>query len=113
MSWTEVPKDLGLHDEIWHNAIRPLISVDPRSGLRIAGVAFDRLIRLDLIDRDEKEVSLAMQQWLCYPVLLADRLANCHGILAKEVFDSLNSFEFDSSNGCFPLLKEGVAQLGG
>ena len=69
--------------------------VELRSGLRISDVALDCLIRLGLIDQDEKEVSLAMQQWLCYLAILADRLANSHGILAKEVFDSSNSFEFN------------------
>ena len=62
--WSEVPKDLELHDEIWFDAIRALISVDSRSGLRIANVALDWLIRLGLIDWDEKEALLAMQQWL-------------------------------------------------
>ena len=93
--WTEVPKDLELHDKIWYNAIRALISVDLRSGLRIVDVALDWLIRLGLIDQEEKEVSLAMQQWLCYLAILANCLANSHGILAEEVFDSSNSFEFD------------------
>ena len=48
--WTEVPKDLELHDEIWFNAIRALISVKSRSGSRILDVALDCLIRLGLID---------------------------------------------------------------
>ena len=91
--WTEVLKDLELHNEIWFNAIRVLISVDLRSGSRIADVALDWLIRQGLIDWDEKEVSLAMQQWLHYPAILADCLANSQGILAKEVFDLLSSFE--------------------
>ena len=86
--WTEVPKDLELHDEIWFNAIRVLILVNSRSSLRVLDIALDCLIRLGLIDQDEKEVSLAMQQWLHYPVILADHLANSHGILAKEVIDS-------------------------
>ena len=84
--WPKVPKDLELHNEIWFNAIRALILVDLRSSLRVADVVLDQLIRQGLIDRDEKEVSLAMQQWLRYPAILADHLANSHGILAKEVF---------------------------
>ena len=48
--WTEVPKDLELHDEIWFNAIRALISVNSRSGSWIADVALDWLIRQGLID---------------------------------------------------------------
>ena len=87
--WTGVPKDLELHDEIWFNAIRALILVNSRSGLRIADVALDWLIRQSLIDQDEKEVSLAMQQWLHYPAVLADHLTNSQGILAKEVIGLL------------------------
>ena len=83
--WTKVPKDLELHNEIWFNTIRALILVDLRSGSRVADVALDWLIRQGLIDQDEKEVSLAMQQWLQYLAILADRLANSQGILAKEV----------------------------
>ena len=54
---------------------------------RVVDITLDRLSRLGLIDQDEKEVSLAMQQWLRYPVILADCLGNSHGILAKEVID--------------------------
>ena len=60
--WTKTLKDLILHDQIWYNAIRVLVSVESRSDSRIADVALDRLIREGLIDRDEKEVLLAMQQ---------------------------------------------------
>ena len=83
--WTETPKDLILHDQIWYNAIRVLVSVESQLGSRIANAPLDRLIREGLIDRDKKEVSLAMQQWLRYLVILADRLANSQGILSKEV----------------------------
>ena len=83
--WTETLKDLILHDQIWYNAIRALISVESRSDSRIADTALDRLIREGLIDQEEKEVSLAMQQWLHYPAILADRLANGQGVLSKEV----------------------------
>ena len=83
--WTKTLKDLILHDQIWYNAIRALISVESRSGSQVADVTLDRLIREGLIDRDEKEVSLAMQQWLQYLVILADCLANSQGVLSKEV----------------------------
>ena len=83
--WTETPKDLILHDQIWYNTIRVLVSVESRSGSRIADNALDRLIREGLIDRDEKEVLLAMQQWLRYLAILADCLANSQGVLSKEV----------------------------
>ena len=62
--WTETLKDLILHDQIWYNTIRALISVELRSDSRVANATLDRLIREGLTDRDEKEVSLAMQQWL-------------------------------------------------
>ena len=90
--WTETPKDLILHDQIWYNAIRALVSVESRSESRIADTALDRLIREGLIDWDEKEVSLAMQQWLRYPAILADRLANSQGVLSKEVIGHLDLF---------------------
>ena len=43
--WTETLKDLILHDQIWYNAIRVLVSVESRSGSRVADVALDWLIR--------------------------------------------------------------------
>ena len=39
--WTETPKDLILHDQIWYNAIRALVSVESRSDSRIANAALD------------------------------------------------------------------------
>ena len=90
--WTEIPKDLILHDQIWYNAIRALVSVESRSDSRIADTALDQLIREGLIDWDEKEVSLAMQQWLHYLAILADRLANSQGVLSKEVIGYLDLF---------------------
>ena len=96
--WTETPKGLILHDQIWYNSIRALVSVESRSGSRIADTALDRLIREGLIDRDEKEVSLAMQQWLRYPAILADRLANSQGVLSKEVIGFLILFVPISTN---------------
>ena len=92
--WTKTLKDLILHDQIWYNAIRALVSVESRSDSRIANAALDRLIREGLIDQDEKEVSLAMQQWLRYPAILADRLANSQGVLSKEVIGYLNLLVF-------------------
>ena len=85
--WTETPKDLILHDQIWYNTIRVLVSVESRSDSRIADDALDWLIREGLVDRDEKKVLLVMQQWLQYPAILADRLANSQGVLSKEVID--------------------------
>ena len=87
--WTESPKDLILHDQIWYNAIRAMVSVESRSGSDVADTALDRLIKEGLIDRDEGEVSAAMQQWLRYPAILADRLANSQGLVAREVIGRL------------------------
>ena len=87
--WTATPKDLILHNQIWYNAIRALVSVESRLGSRIANVALDQLIREGLIDRDEKEVLFAMQQWLRYLAILADCLANSQGVLSKEVIGCL------------------------
>ena len=84
--WTKTLKDLILHDQI---AIRVLVSVESRSESRIANAALDRLIREGLVNQDEKEVSLAMQQWLRYPAILAGRLANSQGVLLKGVIGFL------------------------
>ena len=85
--WTEVPKDLEPHNKIWFNTIRVLISVKSRAGSKVHDVTLDQLIRLGLIDQAKKKVSLAMQQWLYYPAIMANHLANDYGILAKEVPD--------------------------
>ena len=106
--WTETPKDLILHNQIWYNAIRALVSVESRSDSRIADAALDRLIREGLIDRDEKEVLLAMQQWLHYPGILADRLANSQGILSKEVIGFCFVLLVANQIGSFPLLDRHV-----
>ena len=68
--------------------------MESRSDSRIADAALDRLIREGLIDRDEKEVSLAMQQWLRYLAILADRLANSQGVLSKEVIGFCYVYSF-------------------
>ena len=104
--WTETLKDLILHDQIWYNAIRALVSVESRLDSRIADTALDRLIREGLIDRDKKEVSLAMQQWLRYLAILADHLANSQGVLSKEVIDYLNLFVLLLIDGSFLLLDQ-------
>ena len=39
--WTETLKDLILHDQIWYNAIRALVSVESRLDSRIADAALD------------------------------------------------------------------------
>ena len=83
--WTREPKDLTLHDDIWFNAVRALVSSESRKEANIADHTLDHLIWMGLIDREENEVSKAMQQWLRYPAILADRLANSQGVVVKEV----------------------------
>ena len=116
--WTETPKDLILHDQIWYNAIRALVSVESRSDSRIADTALDRLIREGLIDRDEKEVSLAMQQWLRYPAILADRLVERGNWLSGFVCLVINQlvvflFQGDLSkgDGGLPQTSPGIRQV--
>ena len=83
--WTRELKDLLLHDDIWFNAVRALVSQESRKDARIAYHTLDHLIWIGLIDRDEVDVSRPMQQWLQYPAILADRLVNSQGVVAKEV----------------------------
>ena len=90
--WTCEPKDLLLHDDIWFNAVRALVSQESRKEAHIADHTLDHLIRIGLIDRDETEVSKPMQQWLRYLAILADQLANSQGVVAKEVRLVINLF---------------------
>ena len=82
--WTRELKDLLLHDEIWFNAVRVLVSAESRKEARIVDHTLDHLIRIGLIDQEESEVSKPMQQWLRYPAILADRLVNSQGVVAKR-----------------------------
>ena len=83
--WVREPKDLSLHDDIWFNAVRALVSSESRKEASIADHTLDHLIWIGLIDREESEVSKPMQQWLQYLAILADRLANSQGVVTKEV----------------------------
>ena len=83
--WVHELKDLLLHDNIWFNAVRVLVSSESRKEAHIADHMLDHLIWIGLIDQEESEVSRPMQQWLRYPAILADRLANSQGVIAKEV----------------------------
>ena len=65
--------------------MRALVSSESRKEARIADHTLDHLIRMGLIDREESVVSKPMQQWLRYPAILADRLVNSQGVVAKEV----------------------------
>ena len=66
------PKDLLLHNDIWFNAVRVLVSQESRKETSIADHTLDHLIRVRLIDKEEVDVSKPMQQWLQYPAILAD-----------------------------------------
>ena len=83
--WVHELKDLLLHDDIWFNAMRALVSSKSRKEACIADHTLDHLIRIRLINREESKVSKPMQQWLRYPAIMADRLANSQGVVAKEV----------------------------
>ena len=65
--------------------MRVLVSSESRKEACIADHTLDHLIRIGLIDREESKVSRPMQQWLRYLAILADRLANSQGVVAKEV----------------------------
>ena len=83
--WTCEPKDLLLHDDIWFNAVRVLVSIESRKEACIADHTLDHLIWIGIIDREESEVSRPMQQWLRYPAILANQLVNSQGVVTKEV----------------------------
>ena len=80
-----------LHDDIWFNAVRALVSAESRKEASIVDHTLDHLIQVGLIDREESEVSRPMQQWLRYPAILANWLVNSQGVVAKEVGSVINS----------------------
>ena len=89
---------------IWFNAMRALVSNKSRIGVKGHDVALDHLIRAGLVDWDEKEVSLAMQQWLCYPAVMANRLSKSHFKLRKS-FDLFQKVNFEESEAFLKHLK--------
>ena len=46
--WTEVPKDLELHDKIWFNAIRVLLSVESRSTSKVADLCQSAIFHVEI-----------------------------------------------------------------
>ena len=77
--------DLGLHDTIWFNAMRAFKSYKSWKGLDNHDHVLDNLIRLGLIDRNKEEVTPAIQQFLRYPAIMADRLTKSHNDLVHQV----------------------------
>ena len=77
--------DLGLHDNIWFNAMRAFKLYKSRKGSDNHDHVLDNLIRLGLIDRNKEEVTPAIQQFLHYPAIMADRLTKSHNDLARQV----------------------------
>ena len=77
--------NLGLHDNIWFNAMRAFKSYKSRKGLDNHDHILDNLIRMGLIDRNKEEVTLAIQQFLRYPAIMADHLMKSHNDLVHQV----------------------------
>ena len=77
--------DLGLHDNIWFNAMRAFKSYKSRKGLDNHDHVLDNLIRLGLIDQSKEEVTPAIQQFLCYPAIMVDWLTKSHNDLVRQV----------------------------
>ena len=77
--------DLGLHDNIWFNAMRAFKSFKSRKGSNNHDHVLNNLIRLGLIDRNKEEVTPAIQQFLCYPAIMVDRLTKSHNDLVHQV----------------------------
>ena len=61
-----------LHNNIWFNAMRVLVSSNSRKEAHIVDHTLDHLIWIGLIDQEESKVSKPMQQWLHYLAILAD-----------------------------------------
>ena len=83
--WQLELADLGLHDNIWFNAMRAFKSFKSRKGSDNHDHVLDNLIRLGLIDRNKEEVTPAIQQFLHYPAIMADRLTKSHNDLVRQV----------------------------
>ena len=77
--------NLGLHNNIWFNAMRVFKLYKSRKGSDSHDHVPDNLIRLGLIDRNKEEVTPAIQQFLRYPAIMADRLTKSHNDLVHQV----------------------------
>ena len=83
--WQLELADLGLHDNIWFNAMRVFKSYKSQKGSDNHDHVLDNLIRLGLIDRNGEEVTPAIQQFLRYPAIMADQLTKSHNDLVRQV----------------------------
>ena len=77
--------NLGLHNNIWFDAMRAFKSYKSRKGSDNHDHVLDNLIHMGLIDWNKGEVSLAIQQFLCYPAIMADQLTKSHNDLVRQV----------------------------
>ena len=77
--------DLGLHDKIWFNAMRAFESYRSQKGSDNHDHVLDNLICMGLIDWNKEEVTPAIQQFLCYPAIMADHLTKSHNDLVCQV----------------------------
>ena len=77
--------DLGLHDNIWFNAMRAFKSYKSRKGSDNHDHILDNLIHLGLIDRNKEEVTPAIQQFLHYLAIMVDQLMKSHNNLVCQV----------------------------
>ena len=83
--WQLELADLGLHNNIWFNTMRVFKSYKSRKGSDNHDHVLDNLIQLGLIDRNKEEVTPAIQQFLRYPAIMADRLTKSHNDLVRQV----------------------------
>ena len=65
--------------------MRAFKSYKSRKGSDNHDHVLDNLIRIGLIDRNKEEVTLAIQQFLRYPAIMADRLTKSHNDLVRQV----------------------------
>ena len=70
--WQLELANLGLHNNIWFNAMRVFKSYKSRKGLDNHDHVLDNLIHLGLIDQNKEEVTLAIQQFLHHLAIMAD-----------------------------------------
>ena len=68
--------DLGLHNNIWFNAMRAFKSYKSRKGLDNHDHVLDNLIQMGLINQNREEVT---------PAIMADRLMKSHNDLVRQV----------------------------
>ena len=83
--WQLELADLRLHNNIWFNTMRAFKSYKSRKGLDNHDHVLNNLIHTGLIDQNKEEVTPAIQQFLCYLAIMADRLMKSHNNLVHQV----------------------------